>query len=199
MIERFDGWIAGIGTTSGLRAVAGHWPRSPLGPFADVMVERPDGHRTLLAPSEEVAGFVGGTYGFDEVRVGPVHARTDGTTWEIDAGPLRVRFTRGRRSPIGYLLQAVPTPVATDPRWITLTDVVARTLLPGVRTRGSAGGGREEFYGALDLHGLAAASLAWEGKDQGALAPVDPPVRFGFSSAPRTPSLTRVVTLIRTR
>jgi hypothetical protein len=32
--------------------------------------------------------------------------------------------------------------------------------------------------------------------DQGGLAPVDPPVRFGFGSTPRTPALVRVVTLI---
>lgn len=197
-MERFDGWIAGIGTASGLRAVVGHWPRSPWGPFADVMVERPDGHRTLLAPSPEVAEFVGATYGFDDVRVGPVRARTDGTRWDVDAGPLLATFTRGRRSPIGVLLRGVPTGLATDPRWITLTDVVARTLLPGVRTRGSAGSGREEFYGALDLHRLADATLVWDGIDQGPLAPVEPPVRFGFSSTPRTPSLTRVVTLVRT-
>jgi len=193
----FDGWIAGLGTASGLRAVLGHWPRSPFGPFADVMVEDAAGARTLLAPTPEIADFVSGTYGFDDVRIVPVVARTDGTRWEVDAGPLRATFTRGRRAPLGWLLRAVPRPVATDPRWIGLTDAVARRVLPGVRTRGSAGGGREEFYGALDLHRLAAASLTWDGVDGGPPAPVDPPVRFGFSSTPRTPALTRVVTTIR--
>jgi hypothetical protein len=80
---------------------------------------------------------------------------------------------------------------------VTAIDVVARTVLPGVRTRGSAGGGRHEFYAALDLHGVATARVRWEGADQGALAPVTPPVRFGFGSAPRNPSLTRIVTLVR--
>jgi hypothetical protein len=39
--------------------------------------------------------------------------------------------------------------------------------------------------------------VTWDGEDQGGLAPVDPPVRFGFGSTPRTPSLVRVVTLVR--
>ncbi|QJY45478.1 hypothetical protein [Pseudonocardia broussonetiae] len=197
MIDRFDGWIAGLGTGHGLRVVAGIWPRSPLGPFTDVMVERPDGHRLLLAPSGAVAEFVAGTYLFDEVRVGPVRSRTDGTRWEVDAAPLALAFTVGRRPVLGALLRAVPRPVATDPRWISLIDLVARRVLPGVRTRGSAAGGREEFYGALDLHRVTSASVVWEGADQGGVAPVDPPVRFGFGSTPRVPSLTRVVTLVR--
>ncbi|MHA6628381.1 hypothetical protein ACU61A_23335 [Pseudonocardia sichuanensis] len=197
MIDRFDGWIAGLGTAEGLRAVVGHWPRSPLGAFTDVMVERADGHRLLLAPSAEVAAFVGGTYVFDEVRVGPVRARVDGARWRVDAGPLALAFTVGRRAPLGWLLRAVPRRLATHPRWIAAIDVIARAVLPGVRTRGSASGGRQEFYGALDLHALTDAAVGWEGSDQGGLAPVTPPVRFGFGSTPRRPSLTRVVTLVR--
>ncbi|TAP45449.1 hypothetical protein [Arthrobacter sp. S39] len=41
----FDGHIAGIGAQSGLRAVVGVWHKSPLGAFADVMVQLPDGQR----------------------------------------------------------------------------------------------------------------------------------------------------------
>jgi hypothetical protein len=197
VLDRFDGWIAGLGTAAGLRAVVGHWPRSPLGAFTDVMVERADGHRVLLAPTAEVAAFVGGTYVFDEVRIGPVHARVDGSRWRVEAGPLALAFTVGRRTALGRLLRAVPRRLATHPRWISAVDLVARAVLQGVRTRGSAGGGRQEFYGALDLHAVSTATLAWEGADQGGLAPVAPPVRFGFGSTPRRPSLTRIVTLVR--
>ncbi|MBW0114835.1 hypothetical protein [Pseudonocardia abyssalis] len=197
MDDRFDGFIAGLGTASGLRAVVGHWPRSPLGAFTDVMVERPDGHRVLLAPSDAVAEFVSATYTFDEVRVGPVTARTDGVRWTVDAAPLALEFTTGTRPLLGLLLRAVPRRLAVAPAWIAVTDVVARRLLPGVRTRGSAGGGREEFYAALDLHLVTDAVVRWEGADQGALAPVDPPVRFGFGSTPRSPALTRVTTIVR--
>jgi hypothetical protein len=69
-------------------------------------------------------------------------------------------------------------------------------VLPGVRTRGSAGQGRREYYAALDLHRITGARVAWDGADQGGLTPVDPPVRFGFGSTPRAPSLVRVVTLV---
>lgn len=198
MITRFDGFIAGLGTATGLRVVVGHWPRSPFGAFTDVMVERPDGHRLLLAPTPRVADFVAATYTFDEVLIGPVSARTDGVRWTVDAAPLALAFRTGTRPPLGRLLHLVPRRLATAPRWIAIVDAVARRVLPGVRTRGSAGGGREEFYGALDLHRIDAATASWDGTDLGALAPVDPPVRFGFGSTPRRPSLTRVTTLVRT-
>ncbi|GAA3217923.1 hypothetical protein GCM10017691_00300 [Pseudonocardia petroleophila] len=197
MDDRFDGFIAGLGAASGLRAVVGHWPRSPLGAFTDVMVEQPGGHRLLLAPSDAVAEFVSATYTFDEVRVGPVTARTDGVRWVVDAAPLALEFTTGRRSGLGLLLRAVPRRLAVAPAWISVVDVVARRVLPGVRTRGSAGGGREEFYAALDLHRITSAAVDWDGADQGPLAPVDPPVRFGFGSTPRSPALTRVTTIVR--
>ncbi|MGW4006247.1 hypothetical protein ACWEGM_31365, partial [Streptomyces nigra] len=52
-----------------------------------------------------------------------------------------------------------------------------------------------------DLPGRAAepaASLSatFEGRDLGALAPVEPPVRFGFGSVPRRPAVTRVTTTV---
>jgi hypothetical protein len=116
--------------------------------------------------------------------------------WTVRAGPLDLAFTAGPRPPLGVLLCAVPRPLATDRRWITAIDVVARRVLPGVRTRGSAGQGRREYYAALDLHRITGARVAWDGADQGGLTPVDPPVRFGFGSTPRAPSLVRVVTLV---
>ena len=53
--ERFTGWIAGLGTDSGHRLVVGHWPRSPDGMVTDVMAEDPAGHRTLYAPTPQLA------------------------------------------------------------------------------------------------------------------------------------------------
>jgi hypothetical protein len=194
--DRFDGFIAGLGTPAGLRVVVGHWPSSPFGAFTDVMVERPDGHRMLLAPTEQVAGFVAGTYTFDEVCRTPVDATVTGDRWAVRAGPLDLTFTVGRRTPLGVLLRTVPAGLATDPRWVTAIDVVAQRVLPGVRTRGSAGRGRREYYAARDLHRITGARVSWDGADQGGLAPVDPPVRFGFGSTPRAPSLVRVVTLV---
>src|SRR3954454_1939524 len=79
--DRFDGCIAGLGSPAGLRVVVGHWPASPFGAFTDVMVERPDGHRILLAPDERVAEFVAATYTFDEVRCTPVTTTVAGNHW----------------------------------------------------------------------------------------------------------------------
>ncbi|MET9086064.1 hypothetical protein ABZX77_30015 [Streptomyces sp. NPDC004237] len=192
----FDGWIAGLGTASGTRLVLGHWPRSPFGPFSDVMLEREDGERLLLAPTRRTAEFIGGTYDFDTVRVVPVDVHAVADAWTVTAGPLRLRFTTGRRAPLGHLLRVVPGPVARRSAWCAVTDGVARVLLPGVRTRGSAGNGRREWYGARDLLTIRALSGEFGGADLGALAPVDPPVRFGFGSVPRGPALTRVTTTV---
>lgn len=197
VIDRFDGWISGLGTPAGLRVVVGHWPRSPLGPFTDVMVERPDGHRLLLAPSPSVAEFVTATYTFDEVALGPVRYREEGDRRQVTAGRLECAWRVGGRTVLGSLLAAVPAPLATDPRWVTAIDVVARTVLPGVRTVGSAGNGRREYYCARDLHRITDAVVRWDGVDQGGLAPVTPPVRFGFGSTPTAPSHTRITTLVQ--
>lgn len=196
---RFDGWIAGLGTASGTRIVLGHWPRSPFGPFSDVMIERPDGERLLLAPSRETADFVTATYTFDAVRLVPVEVRVAGAVWTVTAGPLDLRFTTGRRPLPGLLLAAVPGALARRPAWAALTDLPARALLPGVRTRGSAGAGRREWYGARDLRSIRAVSAALDGTDLGGPRAVAPPVRFGFGSVPRRPGLTRVTTTVELR
>ncbi|MGA5226538.1 hypothetical protein [Streptomyces koyangensis] len=195
--QRFEGWIAGVGTGSGTRLVLGHWERAPFGAFSDVMVEEADGRRTLLAPTEEVAAYVAATYRFEEVAVAPVRVTAAGPWWQVVAGPLRLEFTTGRRSLLGLLLRAVPVPLGRLPAWAALLDGPAR-LLPGVRTRGSAGGGRREWYGAHDLRRITAARAMWGDRDLGALAPVVPPVAFGFGSTPRRPALVRVTTTVET-
>ena len=189
---RFDGWILGAGTASGARVVVGHWPRSPLGPPSDVMVQRPDGARLLLAPTQEAADFIAAAYAFDEVRPVPVGVqRRDPRTWMVTAGPLRLRVTTGRRPPLEWLLRAVPPPV-----WVGLLDRPAR-LLTGLRTTGSAGNGRTEWYGVQDLHVVTALDATWDGEPLGALAAVHPPVTFGFGSVPPRPSLARVTTTVQ--
>lgn len=193
----FDGAIAGVGTASGTRLVVGLWPISPFGSFADVMVERADGHRTLLAPSEQIAGFVAATYRFDEISVVPVSYCRTGREWSVEGGPLTLRVTTGGRGPLGSLLRAVPRRLAVARWWGAVLDPVARVVLPGVRTIGSAGGGRREWYAALDLHRIVSIQAEWNAVDLGGLRRVDPPVRFGFGSTPAEPSLVRVRTTIR--
>jgi hypothetical protein len=194
---RFRGAIAGVGSTSGVRFVVGRWLASPLGPFADVMVEDAAGHRTLLAPSEAVAQFVTETYEFDEVCPTPVSVTVSEAGWDVRAGDhLAAYLSVGRRMPLGWLLRAVPPPVATSTAWASLVDPVARIALRGVRTRGVAMEGRREWYGATDLHGVTALSGTWRGTALGDLADVDPPCRFGFSSTPTRPGVTSVVTTV---
>lgn len=192
----FRGRILGVGTTSGVRLVVGVWDESPLGAFADVMVERADGHRVLLAPGERVRDFVAGTYTFDETRLGPVEVRRDADRLEVGTPSLRLTARLGRRTALGWLLRGLPASLAASPLVSTVTDPVARVVLRGVRTRGGARQGRREYYGATDVRAVTALTAHLDGQDLGELAPVDPPTRFGFSSTPRRPTLTRVVTTV---
>ncbi|WP_426225566.1 hypothetical protein [Pseudarthrobacter sp. DSP2-3-2b1] len=192
----FDGHIAGVGTATGLRAVVGLWQQSPFGPFADVMVQHPSGHRLLLAPSREVAGFISFTYGFDEVMVVEVGARLSDEQLKVDAGPLGLRAGLGRRTLLGTALRGVPRPLAVHPAWLRAISPLAAVLSPGARTSGTAGSGRREYYGVSDLHHISSAVVSWDGLDAGALAPIRPAVSFGFSSVPPRPSLARVRTTV---
>lgn len=192
----FDGHIAGIGTLSGLRAVIGFWQASPFGPFADVMVQLPSGHRILLAPTREVADFVAATYTFDEVRVIGVDVSLGWGTLVVEAGPLTVTAGTGGRTPLGFALRAVPRPLAVHPRWLRAVSPLASLLSPGARTSGTAGNGKRESYGVTDVHRIRHADVTWEGRSAGALTAVRPPVTFGFSSVPAQPSLARVRTTV---
>lgn len=196
MRQRFSGAIAGTGSTSGVRVVVGHWHDTPLGAFSDAMVETADGHRVLLAPHVDAAHFIAATYSFDEVRLEDVTVAAGPSLWQVRARSLRLDLSVGRRTALGVLLRGVPDSVATSPPWCTLTDPIARVALRGVRTRGSAGNGRREWYGATDSRAVTATTGAFEGIDLGTIAPVDPPCRFGFSSTPRRPCLTSVVTTV---
>lgn len=194
--ERFTGRIAGVGGTSGVRVVVGRWDDGPWGAFADLMVEDAAGHRVLVAPDERTRDFVSATYTFDEVVIAPVEVRDTGAGWRVESDPLTAELAIGGPTPVGRLLRLVPARVATAPAWCALIDPVARVVMRGVRTRGTAGQDRREWYGATSAHAVTALAGSWRGQDLGALAPVDPPCRFGFSSTPRRPSVTGVVTTI---
>ncbi|MEU6894626.1 hypothetical protein ABZ934_22995 [Streptomyces sp. NPDC046557] len=193
--QTFDGWIAAVGTGSGTRVVVGHWLRSPFGPFSDVMLEGADGHRMLLAPTDRIADYIAGLYHFDEVRIVPVTVHTPDSAWDVTAGPLALRFAVAPRGVLGLALRAVPPTLARSPAWATLAAVPAR-LLPGVRTRGSSRPGCRQWYAARDLRPIALATASLDGADLGPLAPVTPPLRFGFGSAPAAPALVRVVSTV---
>ncbi len=194
--ERFTGRIAGVGSASGIRVVVGRWDDGPWGPFADVMLEDASGHRVLLAPSEQVREFVAATYSFDEEVIEPVAVTDTPDGWQVTTPSLSLRLVVGGRTPLGAALGLVPSRLATAPAWCGLIDPVARVVMHGVRTRGTAGGDRREWYGATSVAAVTAIQGEWRGTDLGALAAVDPPCRFGFSSTPTRPSVTHVVTTI---
>ncbi|OYN93408.1 hypothetical protein CGZ95_18790 [Enemella evansiae] len=196
VIDRFTGRILGAGSTSGLRLVIGDWASSPLGTFTDVMVATPEDRRLLLAPTNEVADYVSDTYRFDEVVVVPVELSVAADRWRLTAGDLACRLRLGGRTAAGRLLHAVPDAIERSRGFATIADPIARRIFPGVRTRGSAGGGRREYYGAHDQHRVIELAGSWRGRPLGELAPVDPAPRFGFSSTPVEPCLTRVTTTI---
>jgi hypothetical protein len=150
----------------------------------------------LLAPTREVADFISRTYSFDEVRVVGVSARLEQRALTVDAGPLAITACLGGRTLLGLALRAVPRPLAVHPRWLRTIAPIAGLLSGGSRTAGTAGSGRREFYGVSDLHRIASAVVHWNGTDAGALAPIAPPVTFGFSSVPPRPGIARVRTTI---
>jgi len=192
----FTGHIAGVGTGAGVRMVIGSWLESPFGRFADVMVEAADGHRTLLAPSAEVAEFVSDTYTFDSTEIGPVTVDHVAGAFSVTAPGLVMAGRLGGPAPFDRLLRLVPGRLATAPAWLRVVDPVASRLIPGVRTYGSAGNGRREYYGVRRTRRIILVDGIFRGVDLGGLAPLDPPVRFGFSSAPKTPQMVSVTTTI---
>jgi hypothetical protein len=191
----FAGEICGVGSTLGVRVVIGRWPVSPFGPVADAMVEDAAGRRVFIAQDQALATYVSSIYSFDDVIVAPVDCERSPDRLVFGGGPLRLDVTLGRRDLLGWGLHAVPHRVALNETWLTCTDMVARRLLRGVRTRGTTPGGTE-LYAATDRHRVTAIDGSWYDTDLGDLGEVDPPVRFGFSSTPRRPSIVEVTTIV---
>lgn len=176
--------------------VIGTWRESPLGTFADVMVEDAAGVRTLLAPSEDVAEFISETYTFDHIELGPVDSRVTADGFTLTAPGLDLSATLGGSGPFDWLLRLVPAPLAAAPIWLRAINPIASRLVPGVQTAGTAGHDRREYYGVRRTRLIASVTGTFGDVDLGGLAPLEPPVRFGFSSAPPTPQLVSVTTTI---
>lgn len=69
--------------------------------------------------------------------------------------------------------------------------------MPGVRTLGTAGNDRTEWYAAYDLHTITHSRATWDDQDLGCLTDMTPAPDFGFSSTPRRPSLTALTSTVR--
>ena len=179
-----------------MRMVIGSWLESPFGRFADVMVETSDGERILLAPSQEVAEFVSTTYTFDSIEIGDVAVEHHRDAFRLTAPNLEVHGGIGGPAQFDWLLRLVPSRLATAPWWLRLIDPVASRLITGVHTAGSAGHGRREYYGVRRTRRISEVRGRFRGDALGELTPLDPPVRFGFSSAPAAPQMVSVTTTI---
>jgi hypothetical protein len=196
--DRFQGSIAGVGFTSGFRAVIGCWDASPFGAFSDVMLQYPgrDGERVLIAPTQQVGDYVTATYSFDRVLIEGVTVTRVPSGWALTSDTLALRCGFGRRTWVGHALAPVPDRLLTAPAFCAAVDPIARQLVPGVRTAGQARPGRWEFYGAVDQRVVTDATATLSGRSLGRLAPVSPACTFGFSSTPRRPVVTRLVTTV---
>ncbi len=149
-----------------------------------------------MPPTAEVAEYIAATYSFDEIRVEPTALSVTGGRWVLSSSPLRVEIVASGRTPVGALLRLVPRPLARARWWTHAIGPIAARMRDGVRTVGTAGGGRREYYCALDERRLSAVHARLAGEVLGELRPVSPPVRFGFGSTPSVPSLVRVTTTI---
>jgi hypothetical protein len=192
----FTGHIAGAGTGSGLRIVVGVWDESPFGAFGDVMLQTADDERILLAPDERIADFVSTTYRFDRVVIGEMSAALRTDTLAVSAAQFDARIRIGGAAPVDALLRLVPPRLATSPWWLRAIDPIASRVMAGVHTFGTAGNGRLEYYGVRRSRRIVAIDGHHRGVPFGGLAPLRPPVGFGFSSAPASPQIVAVTTTI---
>lgn len=192
----FTGHIAGFGTRAEVRMVVGSWLESPWGRFADVMVETADGERTLLAPDDHFAEFVSDTYTFDRVEVGPIAVDHTADGFTVTAPGLEVEGALGGPAPFDWLLRTVPAPLSRARWWLRGINPIASRLVTGVQTAGTAGNGRREYYGVRRTRRISSVRGRFGDVDLGGVADLDPPVRFGFSSAPPTPQMVSVTTTI---
>lgn len=183
------GTIAAAGFASGDRVVIGHWWRSPVGPFTDVMWATADGVKVLYAPDHRVARFVTSVYRFDRTDVVPFRTRVAGRSLRVEAGDRMIELTGGRGVPL-------PLP-ASRPRWFTrwLEAPIARALL-GVRTFGTSPTGVREWYQASWWRPVREGRARVGGVELGAFGPVEPAVGVGFTEPPRRASMVELRTVL---
>jgi hypothetical protein len=179
-----------------VRIVVGAWDDSPFGAFTDVMLQTAGDERVLLAPDDTIAGFVSSTYRFDRVQPGEVSSTLDAQQLTVSTEDFEARIRLGGPAQLDRLLRLVPAGLATSPRWLRAIDPVAARVVPGVHTYGTAGNGRVEYYGARRSRRITAIDGHYRGASLDGLAPLRPPVSFGFSSAPASPQMVSVTTTI---
>lgn len=198
---RLEGAIAAAGFASGDRFVIGAWQRGPLGPMTDVMWQREDGHRILLASSPQVGGFVASIYKFEEVRVIPdLHCELASRSLVLRGSGIGLDLQGARPM---WLFALRPKILRRSAAWVRLEDALLRPLVarlirgaPRVRTYGVTPGGVREWYAIDSYQRVVRGRADLGGRDLGPLGPVDPPVTFGFSAFPAQPAIVRCAPLL---
>ena len=201
-VTRMEGTIAGCGFASGDRFVAGIWEQGPLGPMNDRMWAQPNGTRILLAEDQRIASYVGGVYEFDRVEVVEFDVReSTPARLRLRAGPIELDL-EARRGPRIFDLR--PKVLRRARWWIRVEDVALRPLVgrfllkgaEGVRGYGMSPSGVREWYAIDSYSPVVAAEGTINGRDLGNMAPLDPPVRFGFSEFPTRPARVRCAPIL---
>jgi hypothetical protein len=161
------------------------------------MVEHPDGRRVLVAPSVDLADFVGGVYAFHNTVVCDVFTERSPGHLHFSGGPLTADVTIGKRDALGWALRCVP-PVPRHECRLGAIGGPSRPRDDARRANIRAHGDRPRD---LRRHRPSPCDRGAGDVGQpglGPLADIDPPVRFGFSSTPIRPSIVAVATTIRT-
>ena len=185
---RIRGSISSAGFAGGNRFVVGHWERSPIGPFGDVMWGTPDGQRILLAGNQKVADFVTSIYNFDDVRIGDLQTESDG------------RVTTGEGLGLNLHLSGGIARVIPFSRPLSFTRFVERPLakfLMGVETFGTSSRGVSEWYQAKQWRWVKSGTAVLDGNNLGELSNFSQPIEVGFSEPPSKPAIVSLQVAIR--
>ena len=185
---RIRGSISSAGFAGGNRFVVGHWERSPIGPFGDVMWGTPDGQRILLAGNQKVADFVTSIYNFDDVRIGDLQTESDGRVTTVEGLGLNLHLSGG-------IARVIPFS-----RPLSFTRFVERPLakfLMGVETFGTSSRGVSEWYQAKQWRWVKSGTAVLDGNDLGELSNFSQPIEVGFSEPPTKPAIVSLQVAIR--
>lgn len=185
---RIRGSISSAGFAGGNRFVVGHWERSPIGPFGDVMWGTPDGQRILLAGNQKVADFVTSIYNFDDVRIGDLQTESDGRVTTVEGLGLNLHLSGG-------IARVIPFS-----RPLSFTRFVERPLakfLMGVETFGTSSRGVSEWYQAKQWRWVKSGTAVLDGNNLGELSNFSQPIEVGFSEPPTKPAIVSLQVAIR--
>ncbi len=185
---RIRGSISSAGFAGGNRFVVGHWERSPIGPFGDVMWGTPDGQRILLAGNQKVADFVTSIYNFDDVRIGDLQTESDGRVTTVEGLGLNLHLSGG-------IARVIPFS-----RPLSFTRFVERPLakfLMGVETFGTSSRGVSEWYQAKQWRWVKSGTAVLDGNNLGGLSNFSQPIEVGFSEPPTKPAIVSLQVAIR--